>query len=375
MQSLKFPYPYRAWLTISSDPDNTDLNAWHQLDELIFKTLALPWANSIFVFSHNLNLPDQVSLSSHPEIKMQPADTFHTWGDFVHAGQRGFSRADAEAAMDLLKEYEIRPKVWVDHARFQGNLLHNSDLGQTPEYKDASGISYRVQEYTLDLIRESGICYIWDGRLTEMVGQERTLELSDWITRLKKKYHRSFLWKRQWKKLADNRLLRVHTFRDGNTLYTFSRFGMWRYADIDQLHQVINPGMLDRLEKTNGSAIVYTHLGKSGSTPYQVPEEACEVFREIRSRLDQKRVLFSSVSMLLDYTVLRNHIRVVQDHIYFQPDGIRYNELLPEDLKPHVFSFRGMKEGTPVKFFLGDRELQVERVQETADVATIRIIG
>lgn len=375
MQPLKFPHPYRAWLTISSDPDNTDLNAWHQLDQLIFKTLDLPWANSVFVFTHNLNLPDQVSLTSHPEIVAQSADTLHTWGDFVHAGRRGFSRADALEAMELLKEQGIKPKVWVDHAWFQGNLLHNSTLGQTPFHRDASGVTYQVHEYTLDLIRETGIRYIWDGNITLVVGQDRQLLFSEWIKRLKNNVYRKFLWKRLWNKFFDNKLLRVHTFNDGSKLYTFSRFGMWRYADIDQLHKVINSDMLDKLEKSNGASIVYTHLGKSRSTPYQLPQEAQQVFKEIRSRLDQKSVLFSPVSELLDYTVLRSHIRIDQDRIYFQPDGIRYNELFPEDLAPYVFSFRGIKEGTPVKFFVGDRELRVERVQEMEDIASIRIIG
>ena len=170
MKLRKFPYPFNAWLTISNDPDFTTPEVWEELHEFFFQELKLPWANSIFVTSYNQNLPNQVNLQDYPKIGQEPIDTLHTWGDFIHAGQKGFDRSDAIDAIKVLKTNTIQPRVWVDHSRFSGNLFHNAGWGAVPQHVDSSGQTYQVFEYTLDLIQSVGIKYAWNGLLSNKVG-------------------------------------------------------------------------------------------------------------------------------------------------------------------------------------------------------------
>ena len=53
---LKYPYPYKSWITLANDPDNTLIKDWNELNDFIWKELNLPFSNSIFLDSLNVNL-------------------------------------------------------------------------------------------------------------------------------------------------------------------------------------------------------------------------------------------------------------------------------------------------------------------------------
>src|SRR5262245_28720540 len=116
---LSLPPPYRCWVAISNDPDGTTMREWEQLHELLWQKLALPIADSFFLFNYSERYPDQVSVDEHPQIlAAHPHDTMHTWGDFCDTSKKAFSRRDAERGVELLRRHEAKPKVWVDHASF-----------------------------------------------------------------------------------------------------------------------------------------------------------------------------------------------------------------------------------------------------------------
>ena len=169
--ALDYPHPYRAWLAIASDPDNTREADWRELHEFIWEELGLPVGNGLFVRSYNENLPGQVNLHDHPWIAgLQPHDTLHTWGDYCFSKSKRFSRKDAVAAMEALQLHGIHPTVWIDHADFCGNLLHNHGRGAVPTIADEAGHQYPNFDYTLDLLEEVGIRYVWNGRLKNFIG-------------------------------------------------------------------------------------------------------------------------------------------------------------------------------------------------------------
>lgn len=376
MRKRKYPYPYKAWLTISNDPDNTDMKIWKELDELIFKRLGLPWANSIFLTSHNLNLPGQVNLSDHPEIAVQPADTIHTWGDFVHGGARGFSREDALAGMALLEHHGIRPLVWVDHSRFTGNLLHGNSWGSRPVHKDSSGINYQVHEYTLDLIDQTGIRYVWDGGLTEVIGQDRNRSIWDkepgksrikaFLSGIKSKISERVTTKRGGSNKKGNDLYFAHLFPDGRTLYCFQRYGKWRNADIVGLSRQISVPTIDTLIRNGGVMVAYTHLGKKNPElkgDRHVPDETLKCLEHVRKRMDDGLLNFSSLSDLLDYLVIRDHMVVEGRTVDFRTDGIRFSSMNPEDLLRHRFSLEGVSDPTMIDIRLDGTPLPQAQVQ------------
>ena len=173
------PPPYRAWLAMSNDPDNTRPADWRELNDFIWGQLGLPFGDALFVRSFNCNLPGQVNLHDHPEIAAAHAhDTLHGWGDYVHARSRGFDREDAVEAIALLDKHGLRPRVWVDHSTHPQNMLHNSTAGSTPQQVDGSGHVYRSFTYTLDLAAQLGIRFFWDGKLSAILGQD--IDLSPW---------------------------------------------------------------------------------------------------------------------------------------------------------------------------------------------------
>jgi hypothetical protein len=367
---LRFPFPFKAWMTISNDPDNTCINAWQELNDLIFSEYNLPWANSIFISNHNLNIPEQVNLTEHPQISSQPTDTLHTWGDFVHAGRRGFSREDAEEAIEMLKKYNIQPRVWVDHSRFSGNLINNSQLGQTPFHVDGSGTAYKNHEYTLDLVKKVGIAYVWNGHLTQTVGQGRPLTWGEYLRRFNKLNLRKYLRILGPGEMLNNYLIQPRTFEDGNKFYVFPRYGTWREAHIEALPSLINQTVLDELIRCEGAMIAYTHLGKTTEKKFELSEPVKDVFRTIRKNLDEKRINFSSVSTLLDYTVLSSHIQIKDHSIHFMPDEIRFPELSISDLTPHTFSFN-VSDPDAVSCYIGENPIPFKLTKESNKIVSI----
>ena len=177
---LAYPPPYQAWFTISNDPDHTSYDRWQQLHQLIWEELQLPLADSFFITNYN-QLSEQASLKANPDMAQAHAyDTMHTWGDYMFAQEKNFTRDDAEAGKALLKEQNISPLIWTDHAKFAGNMRHNNILGSVKTIRDTAGYEYANQYYSLDYVYDIGVRYVWDGELTPIVGQDRILNKKDW---------------------------------------------------------------------------------------------------------------------------------------------------------------------------------------------------
>lgn len=358
-----YPEPYRAWLTVCSDPDNTVIGDWQQLHDLIWKELGLPFADALFIRSYNLQLPDQVDLHRYPHIlDAHPHDTIHTWGDFVFAGARAFHRPDAEAHLTILRERGFAPRVWVDHSMFPGNLLHRYQFGGLPEFRDFSGHAYPNPYYTLDLIRQAGIRYVWDGKLSTVIGQDRPMRLwkehrvrSKSIGQAIKGYllHRFGqvfgLGEGFREQYVGNHAYRAMGFPDGNRMYSFVRYGEPPQADIHGLGELLGARTLDQLSATGGTMIIYTHFGKrrpaAKGDAQHIPPHTETALRDLHRRFKQGEIMISPVSRMLDYLILRDHIRVDRSHrvIQFTADGIAFERVGQAELSGHAFTFHGLK--------------------------------
>ncbi|MBI1288084.1 MAG: hypothetical protein GC178_10975 [Flavobacteriales bacterium] len=354
LQLLKYPYPYKAWLTMANDPDNTTIEAWKELHGFIWEELEIPFGDSLFVSSFNQNLPDQVNLVENPEIgKAHLHDIIHTWGDYMHARKRGFDRDDAIEAAGLLQKAGIQPRVWIDHASFVGNMMHGTNKGAVPKLKDSSGLEYENFVYSLDIARGLGIRYIWNGEVTDIIGQDRDPTFDDEVKRsggstMKASVKSAFQYLPTGAKKfppIDNRQYYPQRFADGSTLYCFRRYGTWPDADIDGLHNLISSDRIDALLRNGGTAIVYSHLGKRHpkgmDRPLHIPETTRNDLKNLSERFKSKELMLSATSELLDYLILRDHVEVSGNTIRFVADGIRYQTLTPNDLSGKVFSFKG----------------------------------
>jgi len=377
---LPYPPPYRCWLTISNDPDNTTMEAWQELHSVIWERINLPFADTLFISNYNSVLANQVNLKDHPQIGCaHPHDTIHTWGDFTMSRTHCFTRDDAEEGLALLAEHGLAPRVWSDHAGFVGNLLHRATTIAAQTFKDASGNTYDNMYYTLDLIHRAGVRYIWDGEIESSIwGQDRFVSRHEWYR------HCNFItvpWKKRLISVLDGRLrplmpflnpayftyrqdansqYRPHRFPDGQKFYIFKRFGKWELADIKGLSVLLSPENIDQLISNGGTAIIYTHLGKKNVTQLlekkHIPGKTIEAFEYISKRFQEGQINISSTSKMLDYLVLRDNIEIKGTTIDIQSDGIRFNTITGDDLASHSFgvvstnpNFEVTVDGDPVE--------------------------
>lgn len=356
MKLLKYPYPYKAWLSISNDPDNTTLENWQELHEYIWVELKLPFGDALFLDSYNQNLPNQVTLSNKNDILNQHFhDSLHFWGDYQHSRTKLFDRNDAKFAIKKLQKFNFIPRVWIDHSNNQANFIHGNCFGSQPKQYDASGVEYQNFQYTLDLAIKAGVKYVWHGDITQIIGQDR--KISYW--KFLKKRQISFSQKIIYSILntfkyftsiipkikENNSQLWAHSFPDGNKLYCFERYGKWEDADIDGLGDVIAPKNINQLVDNEGSCIVYTHLGKRKKNRINdidhIPDKTKKALAYLKELNNQQHIYISPISKMLDYMVIRDNIKIdnVSKIIYLNKDGIRFEKLTTKDIITHQFSF------------------------------------
>jgi hypothetical protein len=348
-------------LALSNDPDSTTWDRWQELHELIWERLALPFADSFFLFSYNDAIPGQVTVAEHPEILIaHPHDTMHTWGDYTMSRSRLFHRAEAEAGLDLLRKEGAIPRIWTDHSNFSGNILHRVDSGALPRIEDASGHVYENFVYSLDLVRQAGVRYLWDGKGSQVLGQDRDVSRGEWYAPLYGKGPKGWcvsMADSVFKPLASrlrstfftygadlNRQYYGHTFPDEQTFYLFRRYTHWGEADIDGFGEVIAPPVVDRLIEQQGSCVVYTHLGKQragrSACRAHIPPRTTTALEHVAVRYAEEKLMVSSTSHLLDYLVLRDHVSAEGDRLDFRADGIRFSRLMASDLCGMSFGLR-----------------------------------
>lgn len=387
---LKYPYPYQAWLSVANDPDNTLIKDWHELNQVMWEELKLPLGNSLFVKSFNANIPEQVNLVDNPEISSQHHDIIHTWGDYMHSRSKGFDREDAIEALDILRQHNIKPKVWIDHASFPGNLMHNSSLGAIPAKNDQSGYTYTNYQYTLDIIQQLGIRYIWNGDVTNFIGQDRKLKASEYFSitsrnkpiALLKTLLSSFLSNTRLGKkfrltIPSNQQYYPHKFPDGSKLYCFVRYGTWKDADIYGLYNVIEPAKIDSLIKNNGTAVVYTHLGKRPHDKlgenFHIPKNTREALSNLSVKYNEKQLMISPLADMLDYLVIRDNMRFDEKNstIHFKADGISFEKLTSNELKGKKFSFKSGVDTSQLKVLADGKPLDYELIKENDDIFSI----
>lgn len=355
---LAVPAPYNAWLTISNDPDHTTLSAWDELHQLIWQELQLPLSDSFFVVNHNESLPDQVNLSEHPQILMAHAhDTMHTWGDFIHNTKVRFHRPHAVEALELIRRLGETPLIWTDHSGFEGNLIHRASRKPVPESVDSAGHRYVNHTYTLDLIHQAGVRYVWDGARTRIVGQDRQLSrFQHYLATTAVKPYAAIkatadmigrpLWSAVKAQVFDyrrddNRQYDGHSFPGDLQFYRFRRYGSWKDADIDGLSRTLSSPFLAQLIQAGGTCVVYTHLGKRKAArmgdAVHVPPDTVAALRQLAKLYVDKKLMLSGTAKLLDYLVLRDHAHL-ENGIDFRPDGIRFESMTRADLTPHAFA-------------------------------------
>ncbi len=237
-------------------------------------------------------------------MKSGHIDAFHSFGDLAD------SRAHCQRALQFITANNCRLKVWIDHATAPSNL--GSDIMQ------GEGDEADAPAYHADLTIAHGVEYVWRGRVTSVIGQGVRRRLAG-----------IFSWKRPWSSMittakefakgllgrlpgsrfslhASNKVMEAVRLRDGQPALEFLRSsphpcGVSSADRGDRLYEVLNSKNLDLLESRRGTAIIYTHLGKTADPGTIFPNATIQALRDLRSRSDRQAILVATTVRTLDY--------------------------------------------------------------------------
>ena len=292
---LRHPYPYACTLTISNDCDYYTKESFEAIHHYLNTTgqtpmgegLGLPISDSVFMYSER---PNGLSYFSDLKGRFSRArgilleamkegwiDTIHGYGDFVRPGV--FSRALAENALNELERENIKIKIWTDHG--------SSDNTQNLSLLDRSarGDKKNHNAYHADFLKEYGILFV-SSLTTDIIGQDGTRQFRS--KPIFQKGLRFRFLKRLHGNLFGKGLVHRKRLRDNHFFYSFcrARCGVLR-PDAFSLKWQLSKEHLQRLIESQGTMILYQHLGAAGqgySSPPYFDREAIEVLNHIAER-------------------------------------------------------------------------------------------
>ncbi|MBN1154190.1 hypothetical protein JXB12_04645 [candidate division KSB1 bacterium] len=364
---MKFPYPYRAAVTICSDIDGTSFENFMIIHEflnsgketVLGRGLNLPIGDSFWMYDMDGN-PD--AAFSYFEgytakeskyapyirdfIKAGVIDVMHSYGNFSEHNK--FSREHAIRAINELDRHSIKLGVWTNH----GGLTNVQNLGaNSVGYGDVPQSDY----YHADLLLEYGVKFYWDSELSlhTNVGQDASSRYGDayWHSTLYgtpieyMKYSlkgllsyadelqqiissRKLIAGKRFNSL-ENELIIEEQLRDGSAIHRFKRFGQGRYDWSDDLPRLVNIAFLDKLVEKRGYSIVYIHLGdrkiKSDTRP--LSRSTVDAFTLLADYYQLGKVWVSNTSTILRYNFIRKNLewctRIVDDTLIIDINGLK----------------------------------------------------
>ncbi|MDM7926268.1 MAG: hypothetical protein QUS35_09660 [bacterium] len=328
----KFPYPYRAALSVCSDIDNTEtpeeflaiqefLNTDHET--AFGRGVGLEIGNSFYLFDRP-GRNEFSWFSDRPEdrriirdfIRAGIIDCLHSYGEGCT------TRVQAVDALRALERDGCRVPVWINHSDARSNLSKWFPTNRGDRIGDAA--------YHADLTIPYSVRYISCGSSTSIIGQDAPVSWRSYLSPgrnrcpkslrnagksfLKRVLSRFGLCGTRYFLHRDNALIGVRRLEDGRRVYEFMRFdvhpdGIGYGANSRGLSDNISEAVLRRLVEVGGTGIVYTHLGKNGEgAPWVAPETAVAL-RNLSAHSKEGRILVTTTSKLLNYVTVRNAIR------------------------------------------------------------------
>ena len=384
----KFPFPYEAALTISSDIDKTTTaEEFLEIQEFLNTTkstkmgegLGLEIGNSFFMFlpgSHtsfgyfSQRPIDRIIIKKF--IEAGYIDTIHSWGDGYN------SRSDAIQAIDELVSNGLKLTVWVNHARA------NSDLGRWFP-KSYLGDNKASIFYHSDITIPYGIKYVWLGSSTWIIGQATPITPNTFlggydsehslksIVNILKALSKHFMGifgirKSRYAMHASNDLVKPVTLDDGRRVYQFMRYdhhfdGIGLGTTSKTMAYNLSEGVFRQLKKVNGYAILYTHFGKNSDCPQVIDEATQRSLRRLAYEYRNGKIYVTTQAKLLKYYLNHKYlnwsykIEANEGRIQIKSiDDPVFGRNIPvvDDVQGITFY---VPSGLNIRIFIGDREI------------------
>jgi hypothetical protein len=371
----RFPYPYKAALSITSDIDCTDTREkYNKIQSFMTEDIGIRFTNTFYPF-HDQEKFSLLSSSSDDKaviienIKRGTIDAIHSFGE-----KKNFSRKDAIKALKELEKHDCRLEVWIDHADSASNLCKYRYFGKG----DIPGRS----EYHLDLTKRYGIKFIWTERLTNIVGQGVPLRFKSLLgiydgryplysllnmAKTTAKLILDYLGSPKYNYFKNNALVNIATMHDGKKIYEFIRFNNYYKGaavgdTFEDLSDLISSRVLKRLKKVGGYCLVYVHLGKKYSPNSNAGKKTVAALRNLKREFDRGRIYVDSVSNILRYYVntsfLQWSFQVKDGQYYIYIHSIA--DPISGEYIPKVDQLSNITFYVPArtKLFLNDNEVQ-----------------
>jgi len=328
-QLRRFPYPYKALVAICSDVDGTP-DRDHYLNIARFlntedetpagKGVGLEVGNTIY-----FDMPDsQFAYWNTDDVGRQIVrklirsghiDCFHSFGDLAT------TREHARRALQELEEHGCRIECWVDHAvaptNFGADIMRGT--GDVPD----------MLAYHADLTHRHGVRFVWTGRVTSVIGQDRRHSINH-LHSLRnpvatartsaKELAKGYLGRTGNEKFAmhgANDLARPTHLRDGHEVYEFMRCnphwgGVSAGDTADGFGDVLTETFLRRLIDRRGSCILYTHLGKTSEPGTIFRRKTIEGLHLLAEAVDGREILVTTTRRMLGFWLATRSIVVTK---------------------------------------------------------------
>ena len=317
----KFPFPYRAALSITSDIDCTDTVEQHQkIQTFMNEEIGITFTNTFYPYHEESKFSLLSGTSMDKKIILDHidkglVDAIHSFGE-----KKDFKRSDAKRALEELEKNRCRLSLWIDHAESPSNLCKYRFYGRG----DIPG----NDTYHFDLTKKYGIKFVWTERLTNIVGQGVPLSLKSILNIYDSKYPRESIINltktlgkivldifgyQKYNYFKQNRLVNLTTMRDGQKIYEFVRFNNhYKGAAIgdtfEDLGYLISRKVRNQLVKVGGYCVVYIHLGKKFNLSSEKGRETTAALRELREEHECGKIYVDSASKILNYYITYKYL-------------------------------------------------------------------
>ena len=385
----RYPYPYKAAMTICSDIDGTTtVERFLAIQEFLNTTeetsmgsgVGLEIGNTFFPYPLDDDFGYFSSRSHDREvietmIKAGYIDCIHSWGDGAT------TREQVLTGLKALEDSGCKLKVWVDHSRAPSDFGKDTtpgtgDVPDSPIYHADATLAY-------------GIRFVWKGRGSNIVGHGVPFSLRAFSNILDRHHLKdttrslvkevakitlAYAGKERFAIHANNKFMRIHTLTDGQQVYEFQRCNTyWQGQSYGHnswgLAYVLRPQTLKALVKSKGVMVIYTHIGVGPEQPPYLPPETQAALRNLAEVHRAGEIYITTTARLLTYYVNHKYLLWSQEtndndetviRVYGVADPLSGQHLPPvEDLQGITFY---VPDSSRAQIIVGDRLLeQIER--------------
>lgn len=334
----KFPYPFKAALTIASDVDDNDSveELLHIHNKINSKKdgLGLDIGDSFWMYNELIELMKDSTYDIHTfherfsgpipflgvsifdglKRKKSPnadvieslirkgyIDALHSYGQFA---ANTFDRGYAADALKYLKDNNLNFDVFIGH----GGHENTNNVGPWPWQL---GDNPDTKEYHTDLTVPFGVKFFWTGQMTHCIGQNGNFSFESKIKQFVEWLQD--MWINNGSTIYEhgNELVTIRELDDGQKIFDYvryiNRWGKYEITDEPSLRFQLNPEVIDDLIDNEGYLIQYTHLGANYGYPY-LSVHTMEMLQHAKQKFDSGELLVSTTSKLLNYNVHRKYL-------------------------------------------------------------------